>query len=70
MSSRILNNVLEMVGNTPMVRLDKIAKSEGLECELCEFMIYCSGGGRRVDKIAKSGSLGCELCGCVRPVQL
>ena len=33
----ILTNVLEMVGNTPLVRLDKIAKSEGLECELCKF---------------------------------
>ncbi len=28
--------VLEMVGNTPLVRLDKIAKMEGLECELCK----------------------------------
>ncbi len=32
--SSILSNVLEMVGNTPLVRLDKIAKMEGLECEL------------------------------------
>ena len=32
----ILNSSLEMVGNTPMIRLDKIARSEGLECELCE----------------------------------
>ena len=32
----IMPTVLEMVGNTPMVRLDKIAKMEGLECELCE----------------------------------
>ncbi len=34
MGSSILSNVLEMVGNTPLVRLDKIAKMEGLECEL------------------------------------
>ena len=33
----ILPTVLEMVGNTPMIRLDKIARSEGLECDLCEF---------------------------------
>ena len=32
----ILPNALEAVGHTPMIRLDKIAKSEGLECELCE----------------------------------
>ena len=35
----IFPTVLEMIGNTPMVRLDKIAKSEGLECELCEFSV-------------------------------
>ncbi len=31
-----MSTVLEMVGNTPLVRLDKIAKMEGLECELCK----------------------------------
>ena len=36
MGESILPTVLEMVGNTPMVRLDRIAKMEGLECELCE----------------------------------
>ncbi len=35
-SESILDNILQMVGNTPMVRLDKIAKSAGLECELCK----------------------------------
>ena len=30
----MLPNVLEMIGNTPMVRLDKIAKEAGLECDL------------------------------------
>ena len=36
MGESILPTVLEMVGNTPMVRLDRLAKMEGLECELCE----------------------------------
>jgi len=31
---QILPNVLDMIGQTPMIRLDKIAKSEGLECDL------------------------------------
>ena len=34
-------NVLEMIGHTPMIRLDKIAKSEGLQCDLCEYVYYC-----------------------------
>lgn len=32
----VLSNVLPMIGNTPLIKLDKIAKSEGLKCELCE----------------------------------
>ena len=33
----ILPNVLEHIGNTPLVRINKINLSEGLECELCEY---------------------------------
>ena len=33
----ILNNALEAVGNTPLIRLDKIAKEEGLKCNLRKF---------------------------------
>lgn len=37
MSSRqILNNALDAVGNTPLIRLDKIAGQEGLKCNLRE----------------------------------
>ena len=36
----ILPNILAMVGNTPLVRLDKIAKAEGLKCDLCKFDVY------------------------------
>ena len=35
----ILPNSLHCIGQTPMVRLDKIAKKEGLQCELREFTI-------------------------------
>ena len=34
----IINNVLEAYGHTPLIRLDKIAKSEGIECELGKFL--------------------------------
>ena len=32
----VLPDVLRMIGNTPLIRLDKIARSEGLKCNLCE----------------------------------
>ena len=30
-------NVLYNIGNTPMVRINKISKSAGLQCELCQY---------------------------------
>ncbi|NWZ28957.1 CBS synthase, partial [Asarcornis scutulata] len=35
----ILPNILNKVGNTPLVRINKIGKHFGLKCELCEY--YC-----------------------------
>lgn len=32
----VLNNALEAVGNTPLIRLDKIAQAEGIKCNLSE----------------------------------
>lgn len=31
---RILDNALDAVGNTPLIRLDKIAAEHGLKCNL------------------------------------
>lgn len=33
---KILDDITDYVGNTPMVRLSNIAKSMGLKCELCK----------------------------------
>ena len=35
-TNRILDNALDAVGNTPLIRLDKIARQEGLKCNLRE----------------------------------
>ena len=34
MTAHILDNALDAVGNTPLIRLDKIAAEEGLKCNL------------------------------------
>jgi hypothetical protein len=34
--SGVLNSALDAVGNTPLIRLDRIAKAEGLKCNLRE----------------------------------
>ena len=63
--TEILPNALHCIGQTPMVRLDKIAKKEGLKCELlakCEF--FNAGGSvkdriglRMVEEAERSGQL-------------
>jgi len=32
----ILDSALDAVGHTPLIRLQRIAKEEGLKCNLCE----------------------------------
>lgn len=33
--SGVLNNALEAIGHTPLIRLDRIAEAEGIKCNLC-----------------------------------
>ena len=62
---KILPSVLDVIGNTPLVRMDRIAKSCNLKCELlgkCEF--FNAGGSvkdriglRMVEEAEQSGQL-------------
>ena len=36
--SQILDSALDAIGNTPLIRLDKIAAEEGLKCNLCLYI--------------------------------
>ncbi len=66
-SKGIHNNVLGMIGNTPMVRIQKIAQEEGVECDLlakCEFM---SAGGSVKDRIALRMIEEAEMEGRIKP---
>jgi cystathionine beta-synthase len=49
---KIANNVLELVGNTPMVRMDRIRKVLNIEPELLGKCEYFSAGGSVKDRIA------------------
>ncbi|KAF8269791.1 tryptophan synthase beta subunit-like PLP-dependent enzyme [Lactarius quietus] len=52
-SQIVMNSVLDAVGNTPLIRLDRIAKQEGLRCNLLGKLEYISAGGSVKDRIAK-----------------
>jgi len=57
---KIMESILDAVGCTPMVRLNKIPQSLGVECEVlvkCEFF---NPGGSIKDRIGKNMVLGAE----------
>lgn len=52
-SAKIKDSIVDCVGNTPMVRINNITKTEGIECELlvkCEFL---NPGGSVKDRIGR-----------------
>eukprot|EP00922_Rhytidocystis_sp_ex-Travisia-forbesii_P009491 GHVS01013852.1.p1 GENE.GHVS01013852.1~~GHVS01013852.1.p1 ORF type:complete len:517 (+),score=116.00 GHVS01013852.1:48-1553(+) len=51
--SSILSNVLDFVGNTPMIRLERFASYHGLACELVAKCEFFSAGGSVKDRIGK-----------------
>ncbi len=61
------DNVLGMIGHTPMVRVQKIASEEGVKCDLvakCEFM---SAGGSVKDRVALQMIEEAEKSGRIKP---
>jgi len=48
---KILNSILEHVGNTPLVRLERLSKSEGVKCELLAKCEFFNAGGSVKDRI-------------------
>ncbi|RLN88323.1 hypothetical protein BBJ28_00009439, partial [Nothophytophthora sp. Chile5] len=50
---KILDSILDHVGNTPLVRLNTISKKAGLECELLAKCEFFNAGGSVKDRIGK-----------------
>ncbi|TPP65362.1 Cystathionine beta-synthase [Fasciola gigantica] len=64
---RILDSSLDLIGCTPLIRLNSIPKTEGLECEIlakCEFL---NSGGSVKDRIAKRMIEEAERTGVLKP---
>lgn len=47
-----MDNVLAMIGHTPLVRLDKLARAEGIKCSIYGKLEYFNAGGSVKDRIA------------------
>lgn len=64
---KIADSIVDVIGNTPMVRINNITKKEGIECEIlakCEFM---NPGGSVKDRIARRMILDAEESGRLKP---
>ncbi|TPX65982.1 cystathionine beta-synthase [Spizellomyces sp. 'palustris'] len=64
---RILDNILEHIGGTPMVRLNRVSKDGGLECELVAKCEFFNAGGSVKDRIAKRMVEAAEKDGTLKP---
>ncbi|KAI8371432.1 cystathionine beta-synthase [Radiomyces spectabilis] len=64
---KIMNTILDNIGNTPLVRITKIAKEEGLQCELLAKCEYFNAGGSVKDRIAKRMVEEAEREGTIKP---
>jgi len=47
----ICDSILDVVGNTPLVRINNITKAEGIKCEVLVKCEYLNPGGSVKDRI-------------------
>ncbi|GAM22449.1 hypothetical protein SAMD00019534_056240, partial [Acytostelium subglobosum LB1] len=64
---KILPNILEQIGNTPMVRINNISKTAGLKCELLAKCEYFNAGGSVKDRIGYRMVVDAEKSGRIKP---
>ncbi|CAG2117394.1 unnamed protein product [Medioppia subpectinata] len=63
---KILSNILEQIGDTPLVRLNKIPKEYGIRCEVLVKCEYFNAGGSIKDRIALKMVCDAERDGILR----
>jgi len=64
---KIYNSILEAVGNTPLVRLNKIPQSMGVECEVLVKCEWFNAGGSVKDRIGLRMIEDAEKEGRIKP---
>ena len=60
---KIYNDALDLIGNTPMVRLNSIPQKEGLKCEFLAKCEFFNAGGSIKDRIGRRMVLEAEKLG-------
>lgn len=62
-SARILSNVLDAVGNTPCIRLNRVPQKHGIQCEVVAKCEFFNPGGSVKDRIGKQMVVDAEKQG-------
>lgn len=65
--SKVLPDVLHHIGNTPLVRINRISKAAGLKCELLAKCEFFNAGGSVKDRIALRMVEDAEKAGQLKP---
>ncbi|XP_028405463.1 cystathionine beta-synthase-like [Dendronephthya gigantea] len=66
-TTKIMSNVLEGIGDTPLVRINRIGKSFGLKCEILVKCEYFNSGGSVKDRIGLRMVEDAERKGILKP---
>ncbi|RHY23840.1 hypothetical protein DYB36_008686, partial [Aphanomyces astaci] len=64
---QILPSILSHVGDTPLVRINKISAKAGLKCELLAKCEFFNAGGSVKDRIGRQMVLDAEASGRIKP---
>jgi len=64
--TKIGDNILDYIGNTPLVRLNSIPAKEGIECEMLAKLEYFNAGGSVKDRIGKRMIIDAEASGRIK----
>lgn len=63
---KIYDDALDLIGNTPMVRLNSIPQKEGLKCEILAKCEFFNAGGSIKDRIGRRMVLEAERSGRIK----
>lgn len=64
---KILDSILQHIGNTPLVRINNITKSENIKCEILAKCEFFNAGGSVKDRIGKRMVEDAEISGRIKP---
>ncbi|KAL9645961.1 hypothetical protein ABK040_001068 [Willaertia magna] len=65
--TQILDSILDCIGNTPCVKLNRVPKNHGVKCEIVAKCEFFNAGGSVKDRIGKRMLLEAEKSGRIKP---